>query len=179
MIELHVDTRELVDYAALYESISLKMANAIVPRALNHVGDTARTQVKRELAKQTGLTVTVVDKSMRTVRAIPARQSYELVATGKPIPLREFAARQTRRGVSARPWEQRRVFPGTFIVRVLGGHVFRRAGRARLPIVKLWGPSLPRELLRGKVPEVFKEVVSQRLPERMFHEFEQALCRSW
>jgi hypothetical protein len=179
MIELHVDTRELVDYAALYESISLKMANAIVPRALNHVGDTARTQIKRELAKQTGLTVTAVDKSMRTVRAIPARQSYELVATGKPIPLREFAARQTRRGVSARPWGQRRVFPDTFIVRTLGEHVFHRAGRARLPIVKLWGPSLPRELLRGKVPEVFKQIVSERLPERIFHEFVQALRRSW
>jgi Prophage minor tail protein Z (GPZ) len=179
MIELHIDTRELVDYAALYESVPLKMANAIVLRALNHVGDIARTQVKRELAKQTGLTVTVVDKSMRTVRAIPARQSYEVVATGKPIALREFAARPTRRGVSARPWGQRRVFPGTFIVRALGGHVFRRAGRGRLPIVKLWGPSLPRELLRGKVPEVFEQVVSERLPERIFHEFEQALHRSW
>jgi Pyruvate/2-oxoacid:ferredoxin oxidoreductase gamma subunit len=75
MIELHIDTRELVDYAALYESVPLKMANAIMLGALNHVGDIARTQVKRELAKQTGLTVTVVDKSMRTVRAIPARQS--------------------------------------------------------------------------------------------------------
>jgi hypothetical protein len=179
MIELHVDTRELIDYAALYESMSLKIANTIVPRALNHVGDIARTQVKRELAKQTGLTVTVVDKSMRTVRAIPARQSYELVATGKPIPLREFAARQTRSGVSARPWGQRRVFPGTFIMRAISGHVFRRAGRARLPIVKLWGPSLPRELLRGKVPEVFKQVVSEWLPQRTFHEFEQALRRSW
>jgi hypothetical protein len=179
MIELHVDTRELVDYAALYESIPLKMANTIVPRALNHVGDIARTQVKRELAKQTGLTVTVVDKSIRTVRAIPARQSYELVATGKPIPLRDFAARPTRHGASARPWGHRRIFPGTFIVRALGGHVFRRVGRARLPIIKLWGPSLPRELLRGKVPEVFKQVVSERLPERMFHEFEQALRRSW
>jgi hypothetical protein len=179
MIELHVDTRELVDYAALYESIPLKIANAIVPRALNHVGDIARTQVKRELAKQTGLTVTVVDKSTRTVRAIPARHSYELVATGKQIPLREFAARQTRRGVSARPWGQRRVFPGTFVVRALGGHVFRRVGRARLPIVKLWGPSLPRELLRGKVPDVFEQVVRDRLPDRLIHEFEQALRRRW
>jgi hypothetical protein len=179
MIELHVDTRELVDYAALYESIPLKMANAIVTRALNHVGDIARTQVKRELAKQTGLTVTVVDKSMRTVRAIPARHSYELVATGKPIPLREFAARQTRRGVSARPWGKSRVFPGTFVVRALSGHVFRRVGRARLPIVKLWGPSLPRELLRGKMPAVFNDVVRERLSERIFHEFEQALRRRW
>jgi hypothetical protein len=177
MIELHVDTRELVDYAALYESISLKMANAVVPRALNHVGDIARTQVKRELAKQTGLTVTAVDKSMRTVRAIPARHSYELVATGRPIPLRDFAARQTRGGVSARPWGKRRVFPGTFVVRALGGHVFRRVGRARLPILKLWGPSLPRELLRGKVPDVFEQVVRDRLPDRLIHEFEQALRR--
>jgi hypothetical protein len=34
-------------------------------------------------------------------------------------------------------------------------------------------------VLRGKVPEVFKQVVSERLPERIFHEFEQALRRRW
>jgi hypothetical protein len=64
-------------------------------------------------------------------------------------------------------------------VRALSGHVFRRVGRARLPIVKLWGPSLPRELLRGKMPAVFNDVVRERLSERIFHEFEQALRPRW
>ena len=57
--------------------------------------------------------------------------------SGAHIPLAEFHARQTRRGVSAAPWGQRRVFPHTFIVEQLGGPVFKREGNARLPIRKL------------------------------------------
>ena len=70
---------------------------------------------------------------------------------------------------------QRRVFPGTFIVQSLGGQVFRRAGRARLPIVKLWGPSIPREMLRDQVPKVFFDEVHVKVPVRLQHELRRIL----
>ena len=67
------------------------------------------------------------------------------------------------------------MFPGTFIVEKLGGQAFRRAGRARLPIVKLWGPSMPREMLRDEVPKVFFEEVRTKLPIRLTHELRRVL----
>ena len=66
------------------------------------------------------------------------------------IPLREFKARQTKKGVSYRisKTSGRKTIAGAFkgpkpgltFVR-FRGHVMKRVGRARLPIRKLYGPS--------------------------------------
>ena len=174
MIKLRIDTVDLVRRELVYQA-GPKRIQQVISRVLNHVGGTARTKVKSTLAKQMGLPAGTVDARLITKRAYPGNQSFEITAAGRPIPLAEFDARQTRRGVSARPWGQRRVFPGTFIVEKLGGQVFRRVGRARLPIVKLWGPSIPREMLRDEVPRVFFEEIRTKLPIRLQHELRRVL----
>jgi hypothetical protein len=174
VISLRIDTADIVRRELVYQAGPKRMQQ-IISRVLNHVGGTARTKVKSTLAKQMGLPAGPVDARLITKRAYPGHQSFEITAAGRPIPLAEFDARQTRRGVSARPWGQRRVFPGTFIVQSLGGQVFRRAGRPRLPIVKLWGPSLPREMLRDEVPKVFFEEVHTKLRIRLTHELRRVL----
>lgn len=174
MINLRIDTGDIVRRAVIYRQGPKRMQQ-IISRVLNHVGGTARTKVKSALAKQMGLPAGTVDSRLITKRAYPGHQSFEITAAGRPIPLADFDARQTRHGVSARPWGQRRVFSGTFIVQSLGGQVFRRAGGARLPIVKLWGPSIPREMLRDEVPRVFFEEVHTKLPIRLAHELRRVL----
>lgn len=68
----------------------------------------------------------------------------------KRIPLKEFKPRQTRAGVSYRISKRtgRSSVPGAFQGPRPGlmkaswrGNVFKRVGRSRLPIVKLYGPS--------------------------------------
>jgi hypothetical protein len=174
MISLRIDTVDLVRRELVYQA-GPKRIQQVISRVLNHVGGTARTKVKSTLAKQMGLPAGTVDARLITKRAYPGNQSFEITASGRPIPLADFDARQTRRGVSARPWGQRRVFPGTFIVEKLGGQVFRRASRERLPIVKLWGPSMPRELLRDQVPKVFFDEVRAKVPVRLKHELRRIL----
>lgn len=85
-------------------------------------------------------------------RASAGRLRFLLVGFGKQLPLKYFKASETRAGVSATPMNQRRIFPGTFMK---GGRfpnrkdlnrgdtVFKRAGRARKPIVKQFGPAFP------------------------------------
>lgn len=174
MISLRIDTVDLLRRGLVYQA-GPKRIQQVISRVLNHVGGTARTKVKSALAKQMGLPAGTVDARLITKRAYPGNQSFEITAAGRPIPLADFDARQTRRGVSARPWGNRRVFPGTFIVETLGGQVFRRAGRARLPIVKLWGPSIPREMLRDEAPRVFFQEVRTKLPIRLHHELRRVL----
>jgi hypothetical protein len=176
VINLRIDTTAIMRRTAVYQEAPKRMQQ-IISRVLNHVGGTARTKVKSALAKQMGLPAGTVDARLITKRAYPGNQSFEITAAGRPIALAEFNARQTRRAVSARPWGQRRVFLGTFIVQSLGGQAFRRAGRARLPIVKLWGPSLPREMLRDEVPRVFLKEVHTKLPIRLRHELRRVLVR--
>jgi hypothetical protein len=177
VISLRIGTVDLVRRELVYQAGPTRIQQ-IISRVLNHVGGTARTKVKSTLAKQMGLPAGTVDARLITKRAYPGNQTFEITAVGRPIPLADFDARQTRRGVSARPWGARRMFPGTFIVSSLGGQVFRRTGRARLPIVKLWGPSIPREMLRDQVPKVFFDEVHAKVPVRLQHELRRILVTS-
>jgi hypothetical protein len=42
--------------------------------------------------------------------------------------------------------------------------------RTRLPIRKLWGPSLPIELVRSASPAAFEKSAAADLPQRLAHE---------
>lgn len=153
-------------------------------RAVNAAGNKARTQVISALAKEMGLSYGKVKDQIRT---FPARDTpvYELRARGGYISLRAFGAVQRKKGVSARPWGKRRLFRSTFIVRKLNSQVFRRAtaqekaamsarAKARrketfVPIVKMWGPALPKEMVDATVSAEFERVGRSELPVALAH----------
>ena len=59
------------------------------------------------------------------------------------IPLRDFKAKETRRGLTFSVRRGRRsILPSGFKVASIGGHAFTRKGRSRLPIKKRFGPGL-------------------------------------
>jgi hypothetical protein len=108
----------------------------------------------------------------RTYPASALNLRYEIAVTGAPISLSEFDARQGRAGVSAAPWGKRRLFAHTFMVGSLNDQVFMRTSHNRLPIRKLWGPSLPKELVKDEVANAFKRVVAEDGGRRVLHEIE-------
>jgi hypothetical protein len=165
----------------------------ILRRAINHVGDKARTKVVRALVKQTGAKYGTVRRALKTHRANFSSLTYRIVASGGFLPLKEFAARQRRDGVSAAPWGRRVVFRQAFISSALGGNVFIRelahsaegAGRVeaegaksrvpRLPIRQLWGPAIPREILKDETRVAFLHAVDSELVPRAEHELAAVL----
>lgn len=169
MLAISIDMAGLDKVRLAYETAGAQAPEAL-SRALNHTGDKARTQVARSLAKQVGLSYGAVKDAMQSSRATPGKLTYELSAKGGAISLKEFGARQTKHGVSAAPWGARRVFPHTFIVDKIGGHVFRRVGAPRLPIKKLWGPRLPSELMKGEAAAAFKMIAERDLGDRISYE---------
>ena len=139
-------------------------APRILARALNHEGDKGATQIKRSLAQVTGIKPSQVSVGFRVRRASPGSLIYEIVQRGDETNLGSFRARQGKRGVSAAPWNQRRVFPGTFVGGA--GRVFHRLGRPRYPIEPLWGPNLAREIVQGEPLAAF-EAIPLRLASRV------------
>lgn len=166
---LEVDTTAFKRLASKLAGVGKNIAPAL-SRALNHTGDKARTRVVRALVKQTGAKYGVVRKVLTTRLASSGMLSYRIIGAGGYMSLKEFGARQTRKGVSAAPWNRRRVFPHTFIVGSLGGHVFERKGKSRLPIRKLWGPAIPKEMLKDQSKQAFETTVATDLPARVEHE---------
>ncbi len=154
-LTITVDTREFERQAKAFAAVGKNIRPALA-RAINHTGDKARTQVTRALAEQTGASYSTVRKALRTIPAGGTTLIYRIVSTGGYMSLKEFDARQRPEGVRAAPWGKRRVFPHTFIVPSLGGHVFERTGSSRYPIRKLWGPAIPKEMVKDKARAAFE-----------------------
>lgn len=169
-----------IRFQAMMHAVGEKEATLAFARAMNHEGRKSFTQVKRTLSKQTGIRVGDIAKatsfhpaSKRTLRTV-------IKGTGAPIPLRYFGAKQFKFGVRARPWGRWQKFEGAFIVRSLGGTVFKNTGgfnnksRRNNAIEKLWGPSIPREMLRGEVIAAFTRNADD-VADRAMHELTRIL----
>lgn len=153
-------------------------------RAVNRTGDMARTQVRRVLAKQTGLKRPSIVKAVKVSRSMPQTLTYEMRAHGGDISLKYFGARETRKGVSAAPFGQRKVFRSTFMQagwwpnRVdkpgWNGQVFKRVSSDKLPIEKQKsGVIIPAEMVKGATEVAFNTTVARVLPQRIKHEIKR------
>ncbi|EXL07411.1 hypothetical protein BG46_10920 [Brucella anthropi] len=167
-------------YASGIKRLQTEFPN-VLPRIVNQIGRRARTRVVRNLTKQTGLERQVIVRAVKNVdTAKPGKLFYSLQSRGGFIRLKYFRARETRQGVSAQPFGQRRVFPGTFIMGGqfpyrhvkhwnLEGHVYRRIGRAsqrRVTQVKS-DVRIPDEMVRGETRDAFEREATVTMPPRV------------
>lgn len=174
--ELEIDATQIEHLADLFKMAEQQAPQAIA-RAIRRTGDMTATQVVRALVKQTGLKRAVI---VRAVKKMPRGATYLLKSRGGNVSLKYFGARETRRGVSAAPWNKRRVFSGAFtkgglfpnrVGLSLNGQVFARAGSSRLPIVKQKSNLyIPKEMLGGATRAAFLHTVAKVLPVRLRHE---------
>ncbi|MGA0615935.1 phage tail protein [Paracoccus sp. KR1-242] len=163
--------KERIVFEAMVKRANSKQAKLAMVRAINHETAKAHTQVKRVLRDETGIKYGDINSAVKRKRASVSsrRLSSAIIARGGAMPLKYFAARQFRYGVRAKPWNRAQRFDGAFIVKTLSGHVFKRSGKKRLPIEMLWGPSLPKEMLREKAVNAFNKATDQ-IPARAVHE---------
>jgi hypothetical protein len=144
--------------SGLFEQTGLKSVYAI-SKAIDEVGNKTKTQVIRAVARQAGVKYGAVSRVLYAKQAMgTGGGEYVLTARDTTLSLKEFAPRQTKAGVSAAPWGKRRIFPHTFIGP--GGHVFARVivdGKRvkRLKIHKLFGPNIPKEIVKDEAEQTF------------------------
>lgn len=124
-----------------------KAAPKACARALNRAVISTRTVMARAVAKDLDIKVSDVThpKVMTIYKATAERPVAQLAVEGARIPLYDFRAKQTKRGVTAKVEGQRKVYPGTFIATMKSGHtgVFGRRGKTRRPIDERFVVSVP------------------------------------
>jgi hypothetical protein len=167
-------------------------AHAALARAVNRVTKTVEGRVVRVIAKQSSIKTSTIRGAIRTQQVKPgSSQALEgkIIATGRPISLKEFGAKQFSFGVRARVWGRVERFPGMFIfggtyrsgIPVGHGHVFYRTGGYSKKsdrdnaIDKKTGPSVPEEMVRDESARVFNATVQTMLPVRVAHEIGRLL----
>lgn len=179
---IKIDVRGGMDRViADLERTKREVVEKAVPRALNKVADQVKTAASREM-RDAGykLKVSDIKKTMRIDRASPGKLTARVVASGRPIPLIQYGARQTGKGVSVDVLHGRKVITGAFIATMPSGHkgVYIRVGAKHkkvmkggravwsgLPIKELFGPSVPDGLANKAVQETLARLIAERFPD--------------
>lgn len=179
VIELKLDISQWEALGAKVQAAG-KSAPKALTRAINHTGNKATTQMVRALAEQTGLKIKTTRKALRKKNASGAGGAFTITSRGGNIRLKFFKARETRKGVSAAPWNKRRTYAGVFM---RGGHfpnrvdlgmngaTVKRAGSARYPLKTVKsGLFIPTEMIKGASAAAFFNTAQRELPPRLMHE---------
>ncbi len=118
--------------------------------ALNKEGRKSFTQLRRSLAQQSSIPRGAIIAATRFQSATRNTMATVTSGSGRHLPLSFFGAKQFSYGVRAKIWGRAQTFRSAFVVERYGGGVFKRTGKARFPIEQLWGPSVPKEMLRDE-----------------------------
>lgn len=166
--------RTRIRYEAMIQKVGEGTANLAFSRAMNHEGAKITTAVRRALRQQTGLKAGIIQRATKRYRASRQHLVYVISSSGDHFGLSHFSPRQFSYGVRAKPWNKVQTFPHAFVAKKLHNNVFVREGRSRLPIKKLWGPSIPKEMVKDASLEAF-EKNSGKIMDRAMHELTRIL----
>lgn len=129
--------------------------------ALNRTSITVRKVSDQSIRKRLNLKSRDVKNSIRVNRASAGNNRIGLAVRVVGIPVRttatskpHYKGRQTAKGVTFKPFKNR----GRQLIRSAFAHenlannrVFKRVGKARLPIKNIWGPTIAGEFERNRV----------------------------
>lgn len=178
---IKVDVRgSMAGIIADMEGVKRGVAEKALPRALNKVIAQVRTAAAREM-RDAGYNLKVSDikKGLSTYAATSGNLTAKVIASGRPIPLIKYGARQTSKGVSVDVLHGRKLIAGAFIATMPSGHtgVYVRMGNQHkkvakngrivwsgLPIKELFGPSVPNGLVNKAVQDALQLLIEEKFP---------------
>jgi len=118
-------------------------------RALRKAGATAlrdmRSEASKRIRARKRIKVSYIRRALTLARPSGgdiSDMSWALNVSGEPVPLTAYPFRQTKKGVSVEVNRGKRTLvKGAFVATMASGHkgVFKRRGKARLPIKELTG----------------------------------------
>jgi len=149
-----------------------------VALALVDTAKTAIVKAAQTIRQRTGLPSATVKDRIFYDRVDVGDYEVVVKSSKRPIPLADFAGtRQIASGVRTRAWGKEQVIKSAFTIERFGGNAFRRVGRARFPIQKLWGPTIGGTFATPEVQGVVKEAMEERLQRALARRIAAAVRR--
>jgi hypothetical protein len=161
-----------------------KLVPKAAAMALGRVGTTVRKEASTGIRQRIAISAAVAKGAIKIKReGIGSAKGLILVleASGRPIPLRDYQARQGRRGVTYRVSKsggrktRTNKYGTAFIVQGIGGNVFIRTspdprGPAKAKITQAFGPSIPQYF----TTRIIRQLMTSKAQERWPIEFQRA-----
>ncbi|TCI25568.1 hypothetical protein EVJ32_09610 [Exiguobacterium sp. SH5S4] len=161
-----------------------KRAPTVVSAALNRAMTTMTKQITVEARSRYHIKVKDVRPTLKKSKANRSNLSATVLSTGRTIPLDRFVV--TPRTVQPKRKKPilvavkkgpKKPLPGAFVGDIQGVKVFKRKTKKRLPIGRLFGPSVPQMISGRQVQEEVYEAGRIMFYKRLDHEIKRILSK--
>ncbi|MEN8702495.1 phage tail protein [Bacillus infantis] len=182
-VVVNTDTQMLNDVRERLGTFSRKAPNAI-SSALNRAVTNVSSNVSKEVRKKYTVKSSDIKQTLSKTRA--SRQDLHAIvkSKGELLPLDRFK-------VSPRSVQPKRKKPikvavkkeglkpllGAFVGEIHGTKVFKRVGKKRLPIRRLFGPSIPQMIENEEVRSFINQEGNETFNRRLDHEINRILAQ--
>jgi len=181
MISILAGEAKILELRKLLDGNAKKLKREIAI-AVNKTSKKTQSAIAKDIGKEIATAQKNIKKTIGIRKKATKTDPVAVVVQSKTrrLSLREFGARQTGKGVSYKVSKTagRKVIPGAFqgprpgvIKTSWRGHAFKRAGKTRLPIIKLMGPSpwgvFVKKKLKKPVQIDAKEELRKQIIERI------------
>lgn len=160
-----------------------KQAPAAVARALNRATTNVNSNIKKEARQVYHIKAADIQKTLTRTRATKSRLGSEVRSTGGVIPLDKFKItpktvnprRKTPIKAAVKKSGGPKAITGAFMADINGVKAFERVSEFRLPIRRLYGPSVPQMLENEQVADEINQLGQKTFDQRLEHEISRIL----
>lgn len=172
-LSVEVDERVVRDIQSRLGNMSRKAPN-VISSALNRAATNVNSNIKKEVRKEYHIKAKDVQDTISKSKATRGNLSAVVKSSGGVIGLDKFKVspktvnpkRKRPIKVSVKKGHLKEVM-GAFVANINGSKVFERVRKDRLPIRRLFGPSVPQMLkneeIRGRIENEGQETFHRRL----------------
>ena len=182
-MDINVDERMYIEVQRKLGNFHNKAPNAI-SNAMNRAASNINKNVKKEVRKEYNIKSKDVGSTLNVTRATRSSLGAEVRSKGSPIPLDRFKVspktvnpnRKSPIKVAVKRDGLKKVL-GAFVLDINGKKVFERTSDSRLPIRRLFGPSVPQMIGNEEVHEEIHQEGQKTFSQRVEHEIQRILDR--
>ncbi|HJF34178.1 MAG TPA: phage tail protein [Sporosarcina psychrophila] len=180
-VSVELDERRLKEVQLRLGQFSKKAPNAI-SNALNRAMNNVNTNIKKEIRKEYHIKVGDINATLTKMRASKGSLSAAVKSKGHLIGLDKFKIspktinpkRKSLVSIAVKKSGGKKV-KGAFVADANGAKMFMRLNKDRLPIRRLFGPSVPQMLGNQEIRDYVEAEGKETFERRLDHEINRLL----
>ena len=180
-IQIEIDDRALKEIEKKLGEISHR-APGVMSSSLNRTVTNISSNIRKEVRERYHIKAGDIRNTIETKKASSGSLSASVISKGRTIPLDKFKVnpktanprRKKQLKIAVKKDGVKQVL-GAFISDLHGLKVFKRSSKKRLPIERLFGPSVPQMIKNESISEKVESEAVITFDKRVTHEINRML----
>lgn len=180
-IRIQIDDAALSNVERRLGQLAHRAPNAIAS-SLNRTVTNITSNISKETRAKYHVKTADIKETIKVTKASKSALSAEVRSKGKPIPLDHFKVtpktvnpkRKSQLKIAVKKDGVKKVL-GAFVANLSGVKVFKRETAKRLPIARLFGPSIPQMIGNNDSVEKINQKARETYETRLNHEINRIL----